>query len=109
MRYLKRVLAASRRTPLFVYQTLKSEHLRKHLLKEDVRFVPATLEGYRNVDKGDGYHTLVPSPGDSTKGEILYLTEEELKILDKWESRYERREITLFGGQKAWVVYLLND
>lgn len=110
MRFLRKVTAGrfdAPTIPVFVYQTLKSVRLRRDLLKEDVPYVPAVLEGWRNVDKGDGYHTLVPVPGDYAIGEVLYLTPEHVAVLDEWEERYDRREVALTGGRVAFV-YLMR-
>lgn len=88
---------------VFVYETLLDKNLRKKLFKRDVKSKKAILPDYTEVDEGKGYHTISYSKGSVVKGEILFVTESEMKMLDDWEDRYNRTEETLESGEKAWA------
>jgi len=98
---------------LFIYETLRSHSLIKKLIGEVPAYEPATIRGYERVTyriEGDDYETLEPSHRKVVplvRGDVLNLTNAELKKLDHWESRYSRRQLPTSAGE-AWV-YLLKD
>lgn len=87
--------------PVFVYGTLKDATTRKEALGEEVSTEKAKALG---EEKQSGeYSTIEPSTDKNVEGEVMQLSADQIKKLDSWESDYERKEITLEDGTKAWA------
>ena len=86
---------------VFVYGTLKDVKTRKEALGENVQAEEATAKG--TVTENKKYPDFHPEGKHEIKGEVLTLTPEQIKKLDNWEEKYDRKQITLDNGEKAWV------
>ncbi len=67
---------------------------------------PAQLVGYQKQQLD-----IKPVAGATTEGEVIRVTADELRALDRYERlgvRYERVELTLQDGQSAWVYRLME-
>ncbi len=91
---------------LFVYGTLMDKHLTEKVLKHKIEENSYTLHGWKKVDMGDNYTTLIPESGTSTKGDIIDISEEDLKKLDQYEERYERKTVQ-FRDKSFGYTYIL--
>jgi gamma-glutamylcyclotransferase (GGCT)/AIG2-like uncharacterized protein YtfP len=89
---------------VFVYGTLKDAETRKQALGEDVTTTSAETTG-KVKDVGDGYTTL-ESGEDKVPGQVMELSPQQLEKLDKYENKYQREEITLANGEKAFAYKL---
>lgn len=79
------------KTKVFVYGTLTDPLTRKEALGEHVESEAAAIKG---LAKEDGeFSTLKDAPDAETPGQMLSLTDEQLKKLDAWETNYTRQEI----------------
>lgn len=102
--------ATLKSTPLervFIYGTLEDRNTRKKALGENVKAVPASAKG--NVTDKNSYPDFHPQGKEDVKGELLTLTPEQVKKLDNWETKYNRKEITLDNGERAWVYEEKKD
>ena len=93
---------------LFIYGSLQNNEVQMHLFGRLHPGEEATLEGYKVVDFLDCdnqiYPTIEKEKGSSVVGKLIALTEEELSKADNYEGgQFKRIEITLVGGQHAWV------
>lgn len=91
---------------IFVYATLRNnrtltEALQGHRVAEH----SASLEGYEEVFKGE-WPTLKPKASGVVKGRTFYVYGRDVERLDTWESRYQRRRVTLTDGSEAQVYVL---
>jgi gamma-glutamylcyclotransferase (GGCT)/AIG2-like uncharacterized protein YtfP len=95
----------SERNTLFVYGTLRKKHTDYQALgNHDVMRSPnATLRGFKNVNMGQGYHTIKADPGGMVYGKALELKNPgtDLPKLDQYEDRYNRIPVTLDDGTLA--------
>tara|TARA_R110000796_G_scaffold175516_1_gene292561 strand:- start:13 stop:561 length:549 start_codon:yes stop_codon:yes gene_type:complete len=90
---------------VFVYGTLRYAPIRFVVMGSFGDPEKATLEGYQR----DGLD-LSPQPGSDVEGLLLHVDADELARLDRYERlgiRYERMEITLSDGRRAWVYLRL--
>lgn len=92
---------------VFVYGTLRQPLLRRLVTGEWLDARRARLPGFvrRGLD-------LEPAPGGDTAGEVLTVTAPVLARLDRYERlgiRYERVEVVLASGERAWVYLRLPD
>jgi len=88
---------------VFVYGTLQDQATRRQALgiEGDVPVEPATARGtITNENKYPDFH---PEGEHQVQGHVLTLTPEQIEKLDHWEEKYNRKEITLENGEKAWV------
>lgn len=86
---------------VFVYGTLTNPLVRWLVIGREPQTHPATLPGYRKTGLD-----LEPEPGSNVSGEVLQVSADELKRLDRYERlgiRYTRVEIQLSDGNDAWV------
>jgi gamma-glutamylcyclotransferase (GGCT)/AIG2-like uncharacterized protein YtfP len=102
------VLPDNYNIPVFIYGTLWHKYIRKHLFHRDVPVYDAVLPDWKRVDTGNLYRTLVPHPGGSVAGEVIWLHSKELEHLDSWESRYVRRSVKLLGGLEVYTYLLIS-
>ncbi len=88
---------------LFVYGTLQDLTIQKQLIGRTPESEPATLSGYhKHTD--DVYPVALPEDGASIAGQVLYVTPDELALLDVYEGdAYERVRVTLDNGQDVYV------
>jgi len=97
---------------VFVYQTLLDKETRKDVIGREVHYKVGILPKYKEVDKGDGYHTIIKDENSNVKGEILFLNEDELEKLDDYESKYHRKRLKTIdfetNGDRLTWVYILN-
>lgn len=95
---------------LFVYGTLCQPAVVKKIIGRAVFGIPATLRGYRkkSVSYYDGNcFVVITDRGSSVKGEILFVTKQELQLFDEHEYRiYVRKRVRLTNSQKAWTYVL---
>lgn len=105
------------RFKLFVYETLRS---RLTLKKALAGLTPgaerrAVLPGWSEIFVGEGkthatkWPTIIPSHNSggsgNVKGDIILVTREELKRLDKWEANYVRVRVPTSDGEAWTYVY----
>lgn len=91
---------------LFVYGTLKNKDTREKALGHDVKLRKGEVDNekvadyktYPNLEKGH----------DKVTGNELYLNSKDIKKLDKWEERYDRKKVKLKNGDVDFV-YILKD
>ncbi|KAA2219996.1 gamma-glutamylcyclotransferase [Maribacter flavus] len=93
---------------LFTYGTLQEKEVQLGVFSRLLGGYNDTLHGHRISDiKVAGlYPTLEPThnPQDKIHGKVFVLTDDELKKADLYEGdAYERIEVGLLSGKKAWV------
>ncbi|WP_447044352.1 gamma-glutamylcyclotransferase family protein [Vreelandella sp. H-I2] len=91
---------------VFVYGTLRYAPVRLVVMGSFGDPEKAVLEGYQR----NGLD-LSPQPGRKVEGLLLRVEADELARLDRYERlgvRYERVEITLEDGSRAWVYLRLS-
>ncbi|MGY2462426.1 gamma-glutamylcyclotransferase family protein [Vreelandella sulfidaeris] len=91
---------------VFVYGTLRYAPVRLVVMGSFGNPEKAVLEGYQR----NGLD-LSPQPGSKVEGLLLRVDADELARLDRYERlgvRYERVEITLEDGSRAWVYLRLS-
>lgn len=89
---------------VFVYGTLQDQATRRKALGlhgEAVKTEPASAKG--DVTDENKYPDFHPEGQGKVEGQVLSLTGDQVKKLDKWEEKYDRKEVTLDNGEKAWV------
>jgi gamma-glutamylcyclotransferase (GGCT)/AIG2-like uncharacterized protein YtfP len=92
---------------LFVYGTLKDPYIQKKVFGKVVPGVSDSLEGYafseiKIVD--ETYPILVKKTGSVIEGLVISVTQEELKLIDAYETKaYQRKKVVLKSGRGAWV------
>jgi 2'-5' RNA ligase len=99
------IVLNQRTLPLFVYGTFKTLGVIDRIVKRDVKELPALLHGWRKVSLPikDGYYTIVPDADGTVEGDLTYLTRTELARTDAWETRYERKLVTMPDGSDAFA------
>lgn len=86
---------------VFVYGTLRHDWLRWVIMGTPAATRDATLEGYRRQDLD-----ILPQADAEVPGEVLTVSPEALKALDRYERlgvRYTRESAKLEDGTIAWV------
>jgi gamma-glutamylcyclotransferase (GGCT)/AIG2-like uncharacterized protein YtfP len=95
---------------VFVYKTLKKRKTDTkalgHPLHRSEFLQKAILPGYRDVNRGKGYHTILKDPSSEVKGKLMHVTHEDLKRLDDWEDKYKRIKVKLKDDETAWAYQL---
>jgi gamma-glutamylcyclotransferase (GGCT)/AIG2-like uncharacterized protein YtfP len=97
---------------VFVFATLKAKGIREQALGADayaVRVERATVRDFYEVFIARGterWPTLLPSLGDETEGDVLFVDDYDLSRLDAWETRYQRRPIVTDEFGLAWAYFL---
>lgn len=78
---------------IFVYGTLRDEHLVRRLLGRPLPWRPAVLDGYRcTTDASIGFPVVHPLAGASVDGRLLENVDRDaLAALDAYEGREYRR------------------
>lgn len=97
---------------LFVYGTLCQPAIVKKIIGRTLLGIPATLRGYRRKTihyYDENCFVIIPDRRSSVKGEILFVTKQELQLFDEYEYRiYVRKRVRLTNSQQAWT-YVLRD
>jgi gamma-glutamylcyclotransferase (GGCT)/AIG2-like uncharacterized protein YtfP len=92
---------------LFVYGTLMDPLVQRRIIGRTTTGKRDTLTGYRkgSIQLGSGVYSIVrPHGGSSVEGVVIKITPAELRLIDRYESdAYQRKEVMLVGGQRAWV------
>jgi gamma-glutamylcyclotransferase (GGCT)/AIG2-like uncharacterized protein YtfP len=91
---------------VFVYGTLTQPWVRWLVTGRAGDSEPARLPDYRKEDLD-----IKPVAGAVTRGEVITVSGEELRALDRYERlgvRYERVKLTLQNGEQAWVYRLME-
>ena len=91
---------------VFVYETLKRKKILEKALGEShgKKYTPTMVEGAHELNI-DGYPTLKFHTSDIVKGDLIHVSDEELKDLDDWESKYRRMRVVTNKGV-AWTYVL---
>lgn len=95
---------------LFVYATLKSPKTQRLAMGHKVPESTAIVSGWQEAfleRKGEHWPTLIPTPSKVTRGDILAVTDDELKELDNWENHYKRLRIMTSAGPA--YIYLFRS
>ena len=90
---------------LFVYGTLRSPLVRFVVTRRTQPQEPATLPGFRRVNRDIAYE-----PDAEVEGYVVYVSTTELRRLDRYERTgqvYERVRVILEDGESAWVYRTL--
>ena len=91
---------------LFVYGTLREAKVQQKLYNRIMKLSPDVLHGYKKSQvkiNNALYPILIPGEGN-IEGFILELSTKEITITDEYETvAYQRKEVVLGSGQKAWV------
>ena len=93
---------------IFTYGTLLNKNMRFILLGKDVPVEDDVLKGYSKEPHTvfKIYPTIKQMKGSSVKGIVFNVDENDLKILDRYESDlYKKIEVNLVSGKKA-LVYI---
>ncbi len=92
---------------LFVYGTLKSPMIQKAVFKRTAPKDPDILEGYKKSTfniRNFSCPVIVSDPNCCVHGLSIKVTEEELRLIDKYETgAYRRKKVMLKSGNESWV------
>jgi len=91
---------------VFVYGTLTHPWVRWLVMGRAGEGEPAKLPGFRKEELD-----IEPAAGAVTEGQVITVTADELRALDRYERlgvRYERVELKLKNGETAWVYRLMD-
>ena len=92
---------------LFVYGTLKDPTVQQAVFGRVVTGKPDTLEGFVKGEISLGgmvYPIIQPDSTSQIEGLVIEVTPHELAVIDRYEgSDYQRVQVTLKSGQRAWV------
>ncbi|GGD47688.1 DUF4286 family protein [Muriicola marianensis] len=93
---------------LFTYGTLQEKDVQKMIFSRTLNGKRDSLSAHRISEEmvGGLYPTIRRSenPNDKVEGLVYVISEEELTLVDAYEGEaYERMNITLESGVKAWV------
>ncbi len=98
---------------LFVYGLLKKPEIQKKVIGRIAENSEDSIKGYKLSQintEGEIFPILIKSnsPRDFVIGEVLEVTQDELKKIDKFETdAYKRIQVFLSSGKDAWV-YVKN-
>ncbi len=95
------------RQDVFVYGTLRYSGVRWLVTGRAGDSRPATLAGYRKQDLD-----VIPDDGGQVAGEIISVTPDELRALDRYERvgvRYQRESVKLEDGSIVWIYRLIDQ
>ncbi len=92
---------------LFVYGTLKKSDVQKTVISRAIKGTPDILEGYKKSKikiNDNTYPIIEPNPEYHVKGLVISVTQKELKLIDKYETKaYKRRKVILKSDTSAWA------
>ncbi len=94
---------------LFTYGTLQEPEIQSQIIGRNVNGQSDMLRGYRMEkigDEGVFYPIIYKTGNDTIEGAVLEITEQELTKTDFYEGPlYQRSEVVLESGTKAWVYH----
>ncbi len=98
---------------VFLYHTLKRPEIQREVLGHDAEVVasPFTIHNYSQVTHklpDSSYPTLVHAPRAQVTGEIISVSDGDLKRLMVWESDYHLIHVAAYKG-RAVVAFILRD
>jgi len=94
---------------LFVYGTLRKPELRGQLTGRNIPGRLDKIQGFKlsTVNYGENEYPALKEEStckDSIEGEVIEVTESELKLLDQYEGElYQRKKFTLESGLVSWI------
>ena len=92
---------------LFIYGTLMDPEVQKQVIGRTQKPTTDVLEGYRKLNitiSDERYPIVVRHEEGKVDGQVIELTEQELKAVDEYETQsYRRVNVTLKSGKNAWV------
>ncbi len=92
---------------LFVYGTLINPAVQQDVIGRIILGQGDILESYQRQSieiNETTYPIIVPKTGAQTDGLVLEISSEELILIDSYEGHhYQRIEVELKSGKKAWV------
>jgi gamma-glutamylcyclotransferase (GGCT)/AIG2-like uncharacterized protein YtfP len=95
---------------LFVYGTLRDPSIRKKITGRDIQVLKSgILGGYRlsNIEFEEGGYPIIWEDVNSTEeitGEVIEITDRELKLMDEYEGTdYRRIKEILKDNSVVWV------
>ena len=96
---------------LFIYGSLRDKEVQEQLFGKHLDTTPQTLQGYKKIPtyiEGQRYATILPDPHHTVEGDIILVSEEELKKIDSYEyPEFQRKPIEI-EGKKVWV-YIFDE
>ena len=100
-----------RRSYLFVYGTLKKPAVQKKVLGRIIKGSRDLLEDYKKSKVSVNrkiYPAVIHSIGSKVSGLVISVTSDQLKLIDKYETKaYKRKKVILKSGKNVWV-YIRN-
>ena len=95
---------------LFCYGTLQESSVQLELIGRTAEGMLTSIEGfivlrdYVDIDDGIAYPRIVKYPNGCVYGRILEFTDEEIVLLDEYETEmYRKEEIETKDGHIVWV------
>jgi gamma-glutamylcyclotransferase (GGCT)/AIG2-like uncharacterized protein YtfP len=90
---------------VFAYGTLRDPGYQRELFGRAVAMRAATLRDWMPVFTESGYLTIVPSPGETTAGDLIALDMGDVLVADAWEEvpLYVRALVDVTAGDGASV------
>lgn len=92
---------------LFIYGTLTEPVIQKAVTGREISGEPDKLSGYKKIERnmGDGiYPIIIKDAGSVVEGMVVAVSEEELNLIDRYETEaYRRVRVTLESGKETWV------
>jgi gamma-glutamylcyclotransferase (GGCT)/AIG2-like uncharacterized protein YtfP len=92
---------------LFVYGTLLEPAVQKNVIGRFIAADEDAIDGYikTTIELNCGFFpAIMKKDGGVVAGRILELTQEELRLCDKYEGEdYKREKIITYRGVEAWV------
>ena len=95
---------------LFVYGTLKNPKIQKEVIGRIVGGIHEVVEGYKlsKIKLEDKFYPIaVPRKDEYLEGLVLYITTEELKLIDEYEGKeYKRSKVrTILFPRYTWLYH----
>jgi gamma-glutamylcyclotransferase (GGCT)/AIG2-like uncharacterized protein YtfP len=95
---------------IFCYGTLQESSVQLELIGRTAEGMLTSIEGfivlrdYVDIDDGIAYPRIVKYPNGCVYGRILEFTDEEIVLLDEYETEmYRKEEIETKDGHVVWV------
>ena len=93
---------------LFTYGTLQYKTVQIMVFKRVAELTADTLEDYSKEEivfgTGATYPIIIPQAGSRVQGYVIEVSDDELALIDRYEtSAYRRIQVTLKSGSVAWV------
>lgn len=94
---------------VFGYGTLKKPSVRSKIFGDDPGVSTHKIDGYEKENCGEEFTTLIESKDNSVHGVLLRLSGEQIKKLDAWEEKYERKKIGDIEGQPLYAYFMNQE